>query len=108
MATMVKLKKPTEVGIKELKDQASAIVESVQKTGRPVIITKNRKAVAQIVPIAESSSEDVVQRWMDLGLLSRRGSGNWAELELLKIPDLSPGAAAEAVRAILKDREEGM
>lgn len=92
------LKTTHSIGIKELKDQASAIVQSVQKTGRPVIITKNNRAIARIEPLR---GRGPVERLMELGLISRKGSQNWNELELLG----KPGKANLALQSILDDRE---
>jgi prevent-host-death family protein len=90
------------VGIKELKDQASSIVEKVQRTRQPVTVTKNNRSVAQIVPIAApsgSASEVLAQ----LGILSRPARQSWSELKLEKL-GLDASAALAALSA---DREEG-
>ena len=46
------------VGIRELARQASQIVEQVESTGRPALITRHGKPVAALVPIDEGELED--------------------------------------------------
>jgi prevent-host-death family protein len=57
--------KSKSVGIKELKNRASEIVATVQRTGEAVSITKNNEEVAKIIPIPKSPRE----RLMAAGLL---------------------------------------
>jgi prevent-host-death family protein len=48
------------VGIKELKDRASEIIATVQRTGRPISITKNNREVARITAIPTDPHERLV------------------------------------------------
>jgi prevent-host-death family protein len=91
--------KKQSVGIKELKDRASEIIATVQRTGRAVSITKNSEEVARIVPITASSQERLVAA----GLLQPGPKPRpLAELRLEALTtDASP-----AIRAILEDREQ--
>jgi prevent-host-death family protein len=57
--------KSKSVGIKELKNRASEIVATVQRTGEAVSITENNEEVAKIIPIPKSPRE----RLMAAGLL---------------------------------------
>jgi prevent-host-death family protein len=92
--------KGKSVGIKELKDRASEIITTVQRTGQAVSITKNNQEVAKIIPIPTSPRE----RLIAAGLL-RQGTQRppLAELQLEGPPiDASP-----AIAAILQDRGQG-
>lgn len=92
--------KRKSVGIKELKDRASEIIASVQRTGQAVSITKNNQEVAKIIPIPRSPRE----RLIAAGLLTP--GARPAPLAELKLEgprvDASP-----AIAAILEDRDQG-
>jgi prevent-host-death family protein len=91
--------KKRSVGIKELKDKASEIVASVQRTGQVIVITKNNQEVAQITPI----SKDPHQKLIDAGIIRPGPKPRpFSELKL----NLPPGDASLAIRAILEEREE--
>lgn len=47
-------------GIRDLARQASQVVDEVEKTGRPALITRHGKPVAALVPVDESELEDWV------------------------------------------------
>jgi prevent-host-death family protein len=85
------------VGIKELKDSASSIVEEVQHHRRPVTITKNGRAVARIVPI----QADHRQKLEDLGLIISVPRESWETLDL----DRLGLDASSAIESISADRE---
>jgi prevent-host-death family protein len=87
------------VGIKELKDQASEIIATVQRTGRAVSITKNNQEVARIVPVPT----DPYERLVAVGLL--RPGPKPRPLSELKLKAFTADASP-AIRAILQDREE--
>ena len=91
--------KRKSVGIKELKDRASEIIATVQRTGEAISITKNNHEVAKIIPIPSSPRE----RLIAAGLL-RPGVGppSLAELQL-KGPAME---ASPAIGAILEDRNQ--
>ena len=46
------------IGIRDLARRASQVVEQVQSTGRPTLITRNGKPVAALIAIDESELED--------------------------------------------------
>lgn len=48
------------VGIRELSRETSKVVEGVQRSGRPAVVTRNGRPVAAIVRIAEDELEDWV------------------------------------------------
>jgi antitoxin (DNA-binding transcriptional repressor) of toxin-antitoxin stability system len=91
--------KKQSVGIKELKDHASEIIATVQRTGRAIMITKNHQAVAQITAIPT----DPIERLVAAGILvPGRKSGPLGELDIKPLGiDSTP-----AIEAILRDREE--
>jgi|GEM_PF-3673886 len=87
------------VGIKELKDQASEIIATVQRTGRDVSITKNNREVARITAIPTDPHERLVAA----GLV--RPGPKPRPLAELKLSPLAADASP-AIRAILRDREQ--
>lgn len=91
--------KSRSVGIKELKDRASEIIATVQRTGEAVSVTKNNEEVAKIIPIPRSPRE----RLMAAGLL--RPGAQPSPLAELKLegPQMD---ASPAIAAILKDRDQ--
>ncbi|HEV2991899.1 MAG TPA: type II toxin-antitoxin system prevent-host-death family antitoxin [Candidatus Angelobacter sp.] len=91
--------KKRSVGIKELKDRASEIVATVQRTGQAILITKNNQEVAQITPIPK----DPYQRLVDAGIF--RPGPKPRPLSELKLKRLALDDTG-AVNAILQDREE--
>ena len=96
---MAKIAKATKwVGIKELKDSASSIIEEVQRRRRPITITKNNREVARIVPI----EADDRRRLEDLGLILSMPRASWNTLELtpLRLD------ASKAIEAMTMDRDE--
>jgi len=88
------------VGIKELKDQASSIIQSVIQTGKPVIITKNDKPVAKIEALG--SETDFFERMAQLGLVFTPPQISFNSIQLRGEP-MDPTLA---LRAILEDRED--
>lgn len=50
----------TTIGIRELANHASAVVEEVGRTGRPTLVTRNGKPVAVLAPIDEEDLLDHV------------------------------------------------
>lgn len=91
--------KRISVGIKELKDRASEIIATVQRTGQAVSITKNNQEVAKIIPIPRSPRE----RLIAVGLV--RPGPQPAPLAGLKLE--GPGIdASPAIAAILEDRNQ--
>jgi prevent-host-death family protein len=87
------------VGIKELKDRASEIIASVQRTGRAVSITKNNQEVARIMPVPTNPYERLVAAGLVLPGPKPR------PLSELKL-EVFTADASPAIRAILEDREE--
>lgn len=87
------------VEIKELQKRASEIIATVQRTGRAVSITKNKREVAMIMPIPT----DPYERLVAVGLV-RPGP------KPRPLSELPRGArtanASPAIRGILQDREE--
>jgi len=91
--------KKRSVGIKELKDKASEIVATVQRTGQAITITKNNQEVARITPIPT----DPYQRLIDAGLI--RPGPKPRPLGELKLEG-PLGDSSLAIQAILQEREE--
>ncbi|MGK5083440.1 type II toxin-antitoxin system prevent-host-death family antitoxin [Bdellovibrionota bacterium FG-1] len=91
--------KRQSVGIKELKDHASEIIATVQRTGRAISITKSSHEVARIVPI----SVDPYERLVASGLV--KPGQKPRPLSELRLKVLASDSS-DAIRAILQDREE--
>lgn len=99
---MAKTHATVTVGIKELKDQASAIIEKVTRTGRPVTISKNGREVAQIVPF-RALHKDPYQLLLESGLVSRPARLSWDSFEWGSGPGIDATAAIAAIR---EDRDD--
>src|SRR5215467_15582654 len=91
--------KRRSVGIKELKDRASEIIATIQRTGQAVSITKNNHEVAKIIPIPKSPRE----RLIAAGLL--RSAAQPLPLAELKLKGHGMDAS-RAIAAILEDRNQ--
>lgn len=83
-------KRPTDaVGIRELKNQTSAIVARVARGGH-YVVTHRGRAVAALVPLksAAASQHQEHQAWEQLHALGRKVALDWASsqngLDLLK------------------------
>ncbi|MFI7588689.1 type II toxin-antitoxin system Phd/YefM family antitoxin [Spongisporangium articulatum] len=88
----------TEVGIRALKQNASAVVAQVAR-GERVTITDRGRPVARLVPIAESPLE----RWIESGL-ARPPRRSLADLPLPE-PMSEPGPTLSEVLAAMRDDE---
>ena len=91
--------KKKSVGIKELKDRASEIIATVQRTRRAISVTKNNEEVARIIPIPRSPHERLIAAGL---LLAGPEPGSLADLPV-RGPETD---ASPAIRAILEDREQ--
>jgi prevent-host-death family protein len=87
------------VDIKELRDRASEIIATVQRTGRAISITKNNQEVARITAIPTDPHERLVAA----GLL--RPGPKPRPISGLKLTPLGVDSS-RAVPAILRDQEE--
>lgn len=87
------------VGIKELKDRASEIIATVERTGHAVSITKNNREVARIMSVPTDPHERLVAA----GLV--RPGPRPRPLAELKLKPLAADASP-AIGAILRDREQ--
>jgi prevent-host-death family protein len=99
VATMAK-----SVGIKELKDRASSIVDEVEKKKKAVTITRNNKEVARIVPVTSGdlNPSDLLVLLKDAGRVSQIPI---LSLKSLKLKKIQTGDES-AIRAITEDRDE--
>ena len=70
-----------KVGIRELRDDASRLIDGVVKTGRPVTITNHGREVARLVPIAEGIEEKL----REAGLVTTWGPSRWGSLKLERL-----------------------
>jgi prevent-host-death family protein len=98
--TLVKKKsRPNStVGIKELKNKTSVVIDRVERTRKGILVKKNNRAVARIIPVEDSLN----LRLEELEILGQRPKGKWNEMKLepLKL------SSDKAILAITKDREE--
>ena len=95
------IKPSRSIGIKELKDRASSIVEDVLQTQQPFTITRNNREVARIVPI-DSPSSDPLQTLKDMGMIASLPKQSWKDF---KLPGLGIDAK-EVIEAIRAERDE--
>jgi prevent-host-death family protein len=95
-----KVSAKNSVGIKELKDSASSIVEEVQRRRRAVTITKHGRAVARVVPI----EADHRQQLEDLELIISIPKASWETLDLYRL-GLD---ASTAIRDYLSKNQDAM
>jgi prevent-host-death family protein len=89
------------VGIKELKDQASSVIDEVERRRSVFSVTRNNREVARIVPV----TEDPFQRLKESGRVASLPKQSWESFELDK--PKGRRSASAAIRAISKDRDEG-
>src|ERR1051326_3654818 len=93
------LENEASIGIKELKDKASEIIATVERTGRSISITRRNQEVARIIPIPRDPHERLVAA----GLVNPGPKP--PPLGKLKLERLARDASP-AVQAILSDRED--
>ena len=98
---MARLKNNKSVGVKELKDQASAIIEEVLQDRHTFTVTRNNRDVARIVPI-EAEQDNPYQALEDLGLIAAEPKEPWSTLKLRSL-GVDPTPAIIAIRA---DRDD--
>jgi prevent-host-death family protein len=86
-----------QIGIKELKRDASAIVEAVE-AGETVVITRRGAPVARIGPVAAPGR---VQRLVDQGLMSWPGVPTDIPVE---VPAFTVGKGRPISEQVIEDR----
>ena len=86
------------VGIRDLKDRASSIVQQVVRSKRAVVITRNNKKVARIVPLGS----DVNEALADQGLVVRDAAAGFDDLVLVPLRRDASGA----ITALASDRDD--
>ena len=86
------------VGIKDLKNKTSEIVQTVIRTKRAITIRKNSRAVAQIIPL----KDDLISQLQESDLLSSAPTSQWKDLKLNAVDQ----SADAAIQAVIKDRED--
>jgi prevent-host-death family protein len=94
-----KSSKTRTVGIKELKDQASGLIDSLERNGQPIVITRNHRRIARLVPF---EAGDGLSRLRDLDLIAAEPQIDWKDLGLQPVAT----DAHQAIAAVLKDRGE--
>lgn len=92
-------KKFHEVGIKQLKDDASALVDQVARTRRPVIVCRGKHRIARLVPY---EADDIAELLLSTGLVSKPATESWNTLKL----EGAPSKSSSALEALLREREE--
>ncbi len=94
--------KKRTIGVRELKNSASKVIDEVERRGVSVTITKNNREVARIVPLKKESS-DFLARLRDLDLIASEPICDWSDLELKPIRGID---ASRAIQAIIDDRND--
>lgn len=87
-----------KIGIKELKNHTSKIIDQVSRTKRTAVIHKNSRPVAKIEPLEGSGLTELE----DLGILGPAPSQSWQSLHLHPI-NIS---ASIAIQSISDDRDD--
>jgi prevent-host-death family protein len=70
------------IGVRELKDHISEVLEDLQKNGEPVLVTKHGRSVARITPISDEErrvSHDANDAWTALNRLAERIRAQWPQ-----------------------------
>jgi prevent-host-death family protein len=88
------------VGIKELKDKASSIIDAVERHGEAVSITRNNREVARIIPAAQ----EPLQRLIESGRIASIPRLKWDAVEIKKLKVAKN--ADKAIASIISDRGE--
>ena len=88
------------VGIRELRQNASALLDRVEATGMSIEITNHGHPVARLVPISRRGPSSRAEL-IDAGLL-RRGRGNILDVE----PVLAPPGTPYSAELLTADRED--
>ena len=91
----------TTVGIRELKDHLSAILENVRR-GTSVTITYRRRAVARLVLVRNPAGPDRAEEALWQAVASGRLAWNGGKPPLPVRPSVNPGPAVSD--AVLEDR----
>lgn len=87
-----------KVGVRELKNKASELINYVLLQRHSVLISKNDKVVARLVPIEEST-----EGWFqDSGLLASAATNSWGDYQ----PIHFRLKASRALKAIREDRDQ--
>ena len=97
------------VGVRELKNRASAILERVE-AGERITITRNDREIAQLIPMEPKSLPTLNDRLRAKGWIVREPTMTFEQIEqaMKKLPPLPSDIDADAaIRAILEDRESG-
>ncbi|MBM3943422.1 MAG: type II toxin-antitoxin system Phd/YefM family antitoxin [SAR202 cluster bacterium] len=68
-----------EVGIRELKQNASSILRKVREEKETITITHRGRAIAKLVPVedAESQQEEFRKVWAEMDELAKKISAHW-------------------------------
>jgi prevent-host-death family protein len=69
-----------QVGIRELKEQASEILRGVREEGKSVEITYRGKVIAKIIPVTEATApRDLTSFWASWDELAQKIGERWPE-----------------------------
>jgi prevent-host-death family protein len=67
------------VGVRELKQQTSALIRLVRETGSEIQITYHGQIVALLVPINKTKSKNASHTWTQLDILAAEIGASWKE-----------------------------
>jgi prevent-host-death family protein len=88
------------VGVRELRQRASALLDQVEASGMSIEITNHGHPVARLVPIPPQAGSSRAQM-IDGGII-RPGRGNVLEV----VPVLSPPGTPSSDQILAADRDE--
>lgn len=71
------------VGVRELRNNATKVLEEVTSTRRPIDITRHGRVIARLVPVTEQSDEAAGEEfssvWSDMHKLAEEIGRYWPE-----------------------------
>ena len=95
----------TKMTLREFRDGAGRVLEAVERTGEPVIITKYERAVAVLIGIDEWEEFEAFRDQRDSAVIARsRADGQFVPLSAALE---SLGVDPREVEALLADRASG-
>lgn len=89
------------VGVRELRQNASALLDRVEATGVSIEITNHGHPVARLVPISRRGGQASRAERIDAGIL-RPGRGNILDVE----PVLAPPGTPSSAEFLAADRDD--
>ncbi len=94
------------VGVRELKNRASQILERVERNGERIIVTRNGREIAQLIPLEDKKLPPLIERLRAQGWEVREATLPVSALWDLPPLNIKPEDQGKALAALLAEREE--